>query len=222
MTSNQPTNVFIVEDDPATRASLAGKIKASPSLTVAGHAETLEEARAALKTGLPDVLLVDLQLPDGDGSALIAELTADHPHVPILVISVFGDERSVVRAITAGAQGYLLKDAPGDNLTDAILQVLEGHSPISPGIARHIIRVFQDNNRTDNGEPSQPASVLSDRELEILQLASKGLSNKETANALGISVNTVGTHTRRVYTKLAVSSRAEALFEARQLGLLDR
>ncbi len=213
-------NVFVVEDDAATRESLVRKIGAAENLAVSGHAECLAEARRALRAKVPEVLLVDLQLPDGDGSELIAEMTARQPDIRVLVISVFGDERSVVRAIGAGAQGYLLKDAAGEDLAEAIEQVLAGQSPVSPGIARHIIRVFQKvRGPAEAGVAGK--SVLSERELEILQLASKGLSNKEAANALGISVNTIGTYTRRVYTKLAVSSRAEALFEARQLGLLE-
>ena len=167
-------------------------------------------------------MLVDLQLPDGDGAELIAEYTALHPEVPILVISVFGDETSVVRALSAGAQGYLLKDDTGEDVADAIRHVMSGQSPISPAIATYLIRRLQ---QPTEKLPSCPAThsdqVLSARELEVLQLASKGLTYQETADALNVSVNTVGTYTRRVYTKLAVTSRAEALFEARQLGLMN-
>lgn len=224
MSSGKSLDVFIVEDDPATRENLVRKVESVEQLSVVGSAATLQSARQQLASIVPDALLVDLQLPDGDGSELIAEFTVRCPDIPILVISVFGDERSVVRAIGAGAQGYLLKDAPGEDLAEAIEQVIAGQSPISPGIARHLIKRFQPRT----GEPvagvpvgELPQSVLSKRELEILNLASKGLSNKEAAQALGISVNTIGTYTRRVYAKLAVTSRAEALFEARQLGLMD-
>lgn len=222
--SNRPVSVFIVEDDAVTRQSLVRKVNEAVGFSVFGSAATLESARRQLISATPNVLLVDLQLPDGDGSELIAEFTARSPQVPILVISVFGDESSVVRAIGAGAQGYLLKDAPGEDLADALEQVIAGQSPISPGIAKHLIRRFQAKSEADtviDPDLNAARTLLSSRELEILHLASKGLSNKESAQALGISVNTIGTYTRRVYTKLAVSSRAEALFEARQLGLID-
>ncbi|MEM8814248.1 MAG: response regulator transcription factor [Pseudomonadota bacterium] len=223
MSSSRAVSVFVVEDDPATRRSLVHKIESADGLSVAGSAATLESARQKLKALRPDAFLIDLQLPDGDGSDLIAELTHRRPAAPVLVMSVFGDERSVVRAIGAGAQGYLLKDAPGEDLAEAIEQVSTGQSPISPGIAKHIIRRFQQSAGTTPLVSAQDdeQTLLSGREFEILQLASKGLSSKEMAEALELSVNTIGTYTRRVYTKLAVTSRAEALFEARQLGLID-
>jgi len=224
MSSSRNVSVFVVEDDPATRKSLVRKIERSEGLLIAGSAATLADARQSLQTINPDAYLVDLQLPDGDGSELISEITQQRPGNPVLVISVFGDERSVVRAISAGAQGYLLKDAPGEDLAEAIVQVIEGQSPISPSIAKHLLRRFQSQasgESPDTSEDKKSQSILSRRELEILNLAAKGLTSKEAARALQISVNTIGTYTRRVYAKLAVSSRAEALFEARQLGLMD-
>ncbi len=116
---------------------------------------------------------------------------------------------------------FVLEDDAGEELVDAIHRVLAGESPILPAIARHLIRRFQ----PQESDPSQAVttdSLLSEREMEVLRLASKGLTYQETATVLGLTVNTVGTYTRRVYTKLAVSSRAQALFEARQLGLMGK
>ena len=108
--------VFIVEDDEATRANLVRKVERASGQQVVGSAATLADARALLAQNQPDILLVDLQLPDGDGTSLIAEQTAMRPEMPILVISVFGDEEPVVGAIAAGAQGYLLKDDDGKEI----------------------------------------------------------------------------------------------------------
>ncbi|MEO0575651.1 MAG: response regulator transcription factor [Pseudomonadota bacterium] len=211
--------VFILEDDVPTRESLERRLTLDARYAVAGAAGTLAEARLLLQTTPVDVLLVDLQLPDGNAIGLIRERTELAPTIPILVISVFGDEERVIGAIEAGARGYLLKDDSGEELVDSIHRVRNGESPISPAIARHLIRRFQPSR------PIEPAAesiehALSEREMEVLRLASKGLTYQETATALGVTVNTVGTYTRRIYTKLAVSSRAQALFEARQLGLM--
>lgn len=214
-------SIFLLEDDVATRQGLESRIERVPGLVVQGTAGTLLEAREKLLTIEPDVLLVDLQLPDGDGTELIEEYVARYPSKPILVISVFGDEISVVRALSAGAQGYLLKDDAHEDLADSIKQVCDGQSPISPAIATHLIKRLQAPDNTNLWTTSQPSSLLSPRELEVLQLASRGLTYQETAQALEVSINTIGTYTRRIYTKLAVTSRAAALFEARQLGLMN-
>ena len=215
-------DVFVLEDDAATRQSLIRRIDAAVDLSVAGSAGTLVLAREMLLTLNPRVLLVDLQLPDGDGAELIVEYTGRRPTTPILVISVFGDEASVVRALSAGAQGYLLKDDTQEDLADSIRQVVGGRSPISPAIASLLIKRLQvPAAQSPLWHPEESDSLLSSRELEVLQLASRGLTYQETADAMNVSINTVGTYTRRVYTKLAVNSRAEALFEARQLGLMD-
>lgn len=208
-------SIFVVEDDAATRAMLVDKINRSSRHAVVGTAGTLTDARRALEATSPEVLLVDLQLPDGNGIDLISEQSARNPALPILVISVFGDEERVVNAISAGAQGYLLKDDEEDAIVDAVDHLLRGESPISPSIAIHLIRRFRQATPQRRGY-----NPLSDRELEVLELAAKGLSYRETAALMDVSVNTVGTFTKRIYTKLAVSSRAEAIFEARQMGLM--
>ena len=209
-------SVFVVEDDASTRAMLIDKIGRSERHAVTGAVGSLSSARRALKEEQPDILLVDLQLPDGSGIDLISEQTLRNPALPILVISIFGDEERVVNAIGAGAQGYLLKDDEEDAILDAVDCLLLGQSPISPSIAVHLIRRFR--QLVPNRQEMHP---LSDRELEVLQLATKGLSYRETAALMGVSINTVGTFTKRIYTKLAVSSRAEAIFEARQMGLMS-
>lgn len=206
--------VLVLEDDPVTLNNLVNKVTSNDTFEVIATCQSLSEARRALQNMDPDVLLVDLELPDGDATDLIREYTDKHPNVPSLVISVFGDEQRVVGAIRAGARGYLLKDDSQTRIGSAISSVLAGESPISPAIASHLIRHFQ----VDSLESDE--SLLSEREYDVLNLAAKGYSYKESAAVLGVKVSTVGTYTMRIYTKLAVNSRAEALFEARKLGLM--
>jgi DNA-binding NarL/FixJ family response regulator len=134
-----------------------------------------------------------------------------------MVVTVFGDEKSVLGAIEAGARGYLLKDESAEGVGAAILQLLAGGSPITPAIAQHLILRFQARPPSP-GREAGPA--LSKRELEVLELVVKGFTFGEIAGLLGLSPHTVGTFVRRIYRKLEVSSRGEAVFEALQLGIV--
>ena len=208
--------IQLVEDDAETRDRLARALRSEPSLEVTGTAANCAELRALLASATPDVVLVDLGLPDGDGTALIREIRTRVPTAEIMVITVFGDERTVVSAIEAGARGYLLKDGTDDEIVRAVLDLLRGFSPISPAIARHLLRRLQ-------GDPpaAGPAAPrLSAREGEVLELLARGFRNAEIANALGITTHTVTSHVRQLYRKLEVGSRGEAVFEAVHLGLL--
>jgi DNA-binding NarL/FixJ family response regulator len=210
-------NVFIVEDDAVTRDSLRARIEAHPRLRVGAVGGTAAEGIAAITAARPDVLLSDLGLPDGSGIDVIRAALRRYPDLPIMVITVFGNEKRVVSAIEAGASGYLLKDDPTHEIGLAIELLLAGGSPISPAIARHLIRHFQSPAVT---EP--PRESLTARELEVLGLASKGFSYGEIAQLLGLSSNTIASYTKRIYEKLAVSSRSEAIYEASRLGLLEK
>lgn len=210
--------VLLLEDDPATRERLAGIVQASPGLALAGAFGDLKSALAWLAAHEPPrVLLVDLQLPDGNGVDLIRAAQRLAPQAEAMVISVFGDEAHVVAAIEAGATGYLLKDASADEIAQAITRLLAGEAPISSAIARHLLRRFR---ATPAAPAPAAASPLTAREGEVLQLIAKGLSYQRIAEALAMSPHTVTTHIKQIYRKLAVNSRGEAVFEAQQLGLL--
>lgn len=210
-------SIFIVEDDKATRDSLVRRIEAAGvGLQVTAAAGSCAEILKALEDSRPDVLLVDLGLPDGDGVDVIRQVARRWPRVLIMVITVFGDESRVVGAIKAGATGYLLKDDAAEGLAAAINQMLQGGAPISPGIARHLIRQLR-----PSALPASDIRIsLSPREIDVLTLASKGYSYAETASALGLSASTVGSYTKTIYEKLAVGSRSEAVFEATRMGLI--
>jgi DNA-binding NarL/FixJ family response regulator len=219
--STSPHGVLLVEDDAHTRARLARVIEAHPELALLGTAGSCAEARAVFERVHPQVLLTDLGLPDGTGVELIREARRRWPEVLPLVITVFGDEQHVVAALEAGALGYLLKDGTAEYIGTSVLEMLAGGSPISPAIARHLLRRFR-----GAGQPAvaggQGADVphLSEREGEVLRLIVKGFAYAEIAELLGVSAHTVTTHVRGIYRKLEVHSRSEAVYEALQLGLV--
>jgi DNA-binding NarL/FixJ family response regulator len=218
------TIVYLLEDDAVTRRNLEERLVAVPGLEVPVSVGTCAEMLTAVRSGRPDVLLCDLQLPDGNGVDVIRATRELHPQVEVMVISVFGDEQRVVMALKAGATGYLLKDDPSSEIGAAISQLLQGGSPISPAIARYLIRVFRPSGPEPDSPPPRaldPGIDLTSRELEVLQLAAKGFSYGEIARMLGISGATVSSYTKKIYGKLAVHSRSEAVYEASRLGLID-
>lgn len=210
-------SVLLVEDDPVLRAKLATVIEASDSLTLTRAVGTVNEAMTLLQLEAPDVLLTDLGLPDGSGADLIRAVSDPKSTTEAMVITVFGDERHVIEALEAGASGYLLKDASEEDIVESILQLLAGGSPISPAIARYLLKRFKPVRSEKPDLPEQ----LTTREQDILRLIAKGYSAKEIAELESISYNTVTTHVKHIYRKLAVNSRAEAVFEAITLNLVD-
>jgi len=204
-----PLRVLLLEDDAPTRARLAASLRTESRFDVV-EAGTLAEARGHIAAAMPAVLLADLQLPDGDGETLIREVRQASAATEILVISVLCDERKVVAAIAAGATGYLQKDALPEDIAATVWQVLRGESPVSSGVARHILR------QLGTGLPEKPpdAAVLTQRETDILWGVAKGLTYHEIADALGVSRKTVPNYIKSIYRKLAVGNRGEAVYEA--------
>lgn len=212
-------SVLLVEDHPDTRERLSNAISDHKKLNLVAAAATCAEANAVLDEGAPDVLLTDLGLPDGDGLDLIRRVAANNTKTEIMVITVFGDEKHVLSAIEAGASGYLLKDSSSDYIGDSIVQMINGQSPVSPAIARHLLRRFR-SIQSVASEAAKDAPKLTPREQDILQFVAKGFSFSEVANLVSISPHTVTHHVKNIYKKLSVCSRAEAVFEAMQLGLV--
>jgi len=219
-------SVLVVEDEPAFLQRFCDAIAAEPVLRLCGAATTVMGACALLDTLSPDVVLVDLGLPDGNGVDVIRHAMAAGATRDVMVITMFGDDGNVIESIRAGATGYLLKDALPKDIANSILQVHAGGSPISPAIARRVLQSFRADRKPARGETLAPIettlrpSLLSERETEILRLVAKGLNFKEVGSILAISPNTVITHVKRIYQKLAVHSRGEAVYEANQMGLL--
>ncbi len=220
---NTQRSILLVEDDEATRCHLMQSINAHPLLCVSQACATLEQGREALQQNRPDVLVTDLGLPDGSGVELIKMARALTPPVEVMVITVFGDERNVLTAIEAGAGSYLLKDGDTAYIGKAIIQLLEGESPISAAIARQLLKRFQStssllsSSERDKGD----SPLLTERETEVLSCMAKGYTYNEAADILGMSQHTVTSHIKNIYRKLEVNSRSEAVFQAVRLGLVD-
>lgn len=219
-------SVLVVEDEPGFLQRFCGAIAAEPDLRLCGAGTTVKGGCALVDTLSPDVVLVDLGLPDGNGVDVIRHAMSGNAKRDVLVVTMFGDDGNVIESIRAGATGYLLKDAMPGDIAGSILQVHAGGSPISPAIARRVLQSFRlDRHARGNaaagasGTPTRTAA-LSERETEILRLVAKGLNFKEVSGILAISPNTVVTHVKRIYQKLAVHSRGEAVYEANQMGLL--
>lgn len=210
--------VMIVEDDPAMRQSLQERVEKHPDLCVVGTAGTVQDGRRLITEQDGEVALVDLGLPDGDGTELI-RLAAGRGR-EVMVITVFGDDRHVIAAIEAGATGYLLKDTDAESIGDSILQQIGGGSPISPSIARRLLLKFRARETPTPEGRDTDAVHLTDRETEVLQMVSRGLTNNEIAALLGMSFHTVASHIKHIYRKLAVGSRSEAVFEAVSQGII--
>ncbi len=209
-------SVFIVEDDPVTLKVLIKVVEKEPQLTLAGTASSYSEARATLDCQ-PNILLADIGLPDGSGIDLIQKAKRECPDTEIMVISSYGDESHVVEAIEAGATGYILKDKSLASVAPHILSLMKGDSPISPGIARYLLRRFQ---QEPEQEVEEQTPKLTEREESVLTLIAKGCSRAEAAETLGMSQHTVTTHIKHIYRKLSVHNRTEAVFEAYQMGLI--
>lgn len=216
--------VLIVEDDAAFRSRYAEMLSHDPEFDVVANVGTGGEGLAMLDLRKPDVLLVDLGLPDMSGIEVIRHANHTLPKCECMVVTVFGDEEHVLASIEAGAAGYLLKDASEENFLAGIRELINGGSPISPIIARRLLKRFQPE-QTPGMPADAPAGTvadvaLSEREKEILLLASKGFNYPEMGKLMGISPHTVTSHVKKIYRKLAVHSRGEAVFEANRMGLI--
>ncbi len=224
-------NVFIVEDEPEVFERLCKVVRQDPRLRLAGAENNLADAQRWLMDGRHrfDVLMIDLELPDGSGLDLITACKQARPEAAIMVITMFSDESHVFTALERGATGYLLKSTNSDEIGDHILELQSGGSPITPTVARLVLKRMQNGRSTSGGGAaesgeSQPklAQDLSSREIDVLNQIAVGYSTAEIAVRLNISTHTVTAHIRNVYQKLQVHSRSAAVFEGQRHGLISR
>lgn len=207
--------VAIVEDQVHTREGLAALISGTSGYQMTGAFSSMESALPRIDAAVPDVVLLDIGLPGMSGIEGARRVKERHPGMQILMLSVYADNEHVFEAICAGADGYLLKDAPPSRLLDAIREVRDGGSAMSPQIARKVVKMFQ-----DIAPPREESAKLTSRELEVLALLAQGHSYKSAAAALDLSFDTIRFHVRNVYEKLHVHSKSEAVLRAFQTGLL--
>ncbi len=214
--------VMIVEDDPSSLSRFCKVVAADQELELFGAVGNGASARALLARAAPDVLLVDLGLPDMSGIQLIRETARCYPDTDMMVVSIFADEQHVLASIEAGATGYLLKDSAPEELIGSIKELRAGGSPISPAIARQLLKRLRRAGGVAAGSPGSALHpTLTARESDILCLIAKGFSFGEIAQLLDISPHTVTTYVKKIYQKLAVHSRGEAVYEASKMGLLQ-
>ena len=223
-----PVPVIIVEDEPLIQKRLTDiLINLGYSIADLRFAQNLAQANEQLLTHSASFALVDLGLPDGNGVDFIETLKKYDPTITILVISAWSTEDAILDALSAGATGYVLKERDDLEVTLSIRSVLRGGAPIDPFIAQKILKQLQFNGRStpnknlSDSKITDNESILSKRELGILELVAQGLSNKEIADHLTLSRYTVESHIKHIYRKLAVCNRAKAIDTARNLGLLD-
>lgn len=221
-----PTMIYvaIVEDDVHLQNAIVAAIEASPDIRMTQAANTRASGLKMLETPPADVLLVDLGLPDGSGIDVIRAAYSLWPTCAVMVCTTFADEANVLQSIDAGASGYLLKDGTAADMLAEIRNLYGGGSPISPLIARQILTRFRLNTMAAP-EPVALANSgdqvsLSAREKEVLELITKGFTADEIARLVHVSQHTIRTYVRRIYIKLKVTSKTEAIYEARSQGLL--
>ena len=208
--------VAIVEDDGGTREGLAFLIEGTPGYHCVGSYGSLEEAFPAVTRQIPDVLLLDINLPGMPGSKGARVLREKFPSVQILMLTVYAEQEMIFDSICNGACGYLLKKTPPPRLLEAIREIHEGGAPMSPEIARKVIAVFQKTAR-----PQRLEEDLTAHELRLLKLLAEGYSYQALGEQFQITINTVRNYIRRIYDKLHVHSKSEAVSKALRKGLIE-
>lgn len=216
--------VALVDDDTGFQKAVAEALKQVSDMHLVAVSGTLAAGLNLLKSPPVDILIVDLGLPDGSGISLVQQAYQQWPTCNIMVSTTFADETNVMKSLEAGATGYLLKDSSQQNLISELRSLHSGGSPISPLIARKILMRFRPEKAPlqTTAVTEESCVTLSAREQEVLELITKGFTSNEIAALLHVSHHTVLTFVRRIYAKLKVNSKTEAIYEARAQGLLDK
>lgn len=209
-------NILILEDMPDTQKWLTDSCHLAFPGAGVHVANSLQVASVVGQEVVPDLALVDLHLPDGEGHAFIPELLQTSPNCICVVVTIYAEEQHLLPSLKAGARGYILKDQSKSRIAELLSQAANGELPLSPSIASILLNQFVDSDQ----EQEAPESPLTNRESEVLALVAKGASTPEVADMLNISRYTAEDHLKQIYRKLDISSRAEAALEAHRLGLV--
>lgn len=202
--------VIIVDDHPVVRAGLRAMLRTDPALDVVGEAGSGAEALAVVSRLRPQVVLMDLQMPGMDGATATGRIVEEQPDVRVLVLTTYDRDSDILRAVEAGAAGYLLKDTPRDVLAAAIQAAARGETVLAPPVAARLVQRLR----------TQPANLLTPREVEVLAEVAQGRTNSEVGRALYIGEATVKTHLLRIFGKLGVDDRTAAVTVAIERGIL--
>ena len=208
-----PIRILIVDDHTLVRDGLNTILRRQPDFEVVGEASNGREATDLARELTPDVILMDLRMPEMSGVEAMREIGASNPEIKIIVLTTFDTDEYIFDAVEAGAKGYLLKDTSREELFSAVRAVCRGESQIEPGVAARLISRFQELSR-------QGPDTLSDREVEVLQLIARGSANRQIADQLLISESTVKTHVANIFSKMNVRHRTEAVTQGLQRGII--
>ena len=209
--------ILVAEDHPLFRKGVISLLSSVPEFEVVGEATSGPEAITSAAELQPDVVLMDLQMPGGNGIEATRDIVHESPSVRVLVVTLFEDDDSVFMALRAGARGYVLKDADEEELVRAIQAVGRGEAIFSPAVAERVLAYFAGSPLAK--VPPRVFPMLTDREREILNLIAQGHPNPSIAKQLSLSTKTVGNYVSNIFTKLQVADRAQAMIQAREAGL---
>ena len=212
----EPIKILIADDHPVVREGLIAMIRREPDFMVVGEATNGLEAVNKAKELKPDVILMDLRMPEMDGVEAIRQVSMAEPNTKFIILTTYSDDEYIFRGIEVGARAYLLKDAPREDLFKAIRAVHRGESLIQPVVASKVLDRFAELSR----RAQAPAGALSEREIEVLRLMAKGDANKEIAAQLHITDSTVKTHISNIFQKLNAKDRTEAVMQAVKKGII--
>lgn len=216
-THGAPLRIYLIDDHPVVREGFARAVADEPDMKVVGQAATASEGLAEAKDVHPDIVLVDLNLPDRDGPELIAALREAIPEAKLVVVSGYDDDYRVAEALRAGAHGYLVKTSTLSELIDGIRTAASGGTPLSARLADAVLRAMRKPGKHNSGT----IEALTAREVQVLRLFATGLSTREVAANLGISPKTVETHRIRIYEKLGCKSVVDLTRIAVRTGLVE-
>jgi DNA-binding NarL/FixJ family response regulator len=205
-TKRHARRALIVDDHPIVRQGLRRLMESEEDLTVCGEVETARDARTAIKELNPDAIIVDISLKHGDGIELVRDVRAHHPQLPILVLSMHDEAIYAERMLSAGANGYIMKQAASEQFLAALRRVLDGGIYVSEVVGNNMIQKFASGGSYIS---ANPIDRLSNRELQILHMIGKGMSTRETANSLNLSIKTVESHRQRIKRKLNLNTGAQ-------------
>jgi DNA-binding NarL/FixJ family response regulator len=212
--------VALVDDQAMVRAGLKMILESEADIQVCGEAADGDQALAMVTSSSPDVVLMDIRMPNVDGIAATRDVLAACPDLYVVILTTFDDDELVYEALRAGASGFLLKSADGDSLVNAVRVVASGDAMLAPEVTRRVIDQVASSPRVSPGPDPTVIGDLSDREVEVLQLMARGLSNGEIASELFVSSTTVKTHVSHILTKLGVRDRVQAVVEAYESGIV--
>jgi len=208
--TSSAVRVLIADDHPVVRSGIRGMLEPDPGFAVVGEAASGTDAVALALREHPDVVLMDLQMPDLDGASATAQIKAQLPNTHVLVLTTYATDADIVRAIDAGAVGYMLKDAPHEEIARAVRAAARGETTLAPAVAKRLMQRVR----------SPASAALSAREIAVLQLTARGLSNSEIAKELFVSATTAKAHLVHIYSKLGVNDRTAAVTTALERGII--